>query len=219
VAANLTTYTTQTQRLLRDLTFNFWPQTELTDYINEARTRVAIDSKCLRQVLTGIPLVAGTEQYNPQTYLATYYPTIAPYIVDVMGITLYYGNLRYKLGQLAFTRFDARFRRYQLNTQRPVCFSRMSPVSLWFGPNPDQAYTTDWDVAVSPVPLALATDPEVIPIPFQTPVKYYAAHMAKYSIQALGEADLFEKQYLKTLRWQYRAYKTHVIADPYSIGV
>lgn len=219
--AGLSTYTTQVQRLLADTTFTFWQQPELTDYINEARNRVCADTKALRQVIPGAVLTAGTEQYVPQTLLATVvgYSTIAQYLVDVMGITLYYGNLRYKLGQLAFTKFDARFRRWQLNQQRPVCFSRMSPVSVWLGPNPDQSYTTDWDVAILPTPLVTSSDADQVPLVFQEAVQYYAAYKAKYREQAMGEADIFEKQYWKVLRWSWRAYKTHVIADPYSIGM
>lgn len=207
----LSTYTTQVQRLLHDLNFQYWPQAELTDYINEARYRVAQDTKCLRQLVTGVALTAGVEQYNATVLL----PTVGPYLVDVMGITLYYNTTRYKLSQRSFTRQDARYRSWSLLQQRPVTFARMSPTITWLSPNPDQAYITDWDVAV--IPTALVSDATVdqIPIPFQEPVQYYAAYKAKWKEQAQGEAALFEQQYVKMLKWCYRGYMTRIIPDPY----
>lgn len=210
----LTFYTTQVQRLLHDLTFQYWPQSELTDYINEARTKIAEDTKCLRQLVTGLTLTPQTEVYVPQTFIGA----LGPYYLDLMGVTLYFGALRYKLGQLSFTNFDARFRRYQYNYQRPVCFSRQGSGQVWFGPNPDQAYVTDWDIAIAPNPLTSDATAEQLPIPFQSPVKYYAAYLAKFKEQAQGEAAIFEAAYTKRILQAYRASQARIIPDPYSIG-
>ncbi len=212
----LSTYTTQTQRLLHDTSAQYWPTAELTDYINEARNRVAQDAKCIRALVPGLTLTPQTEVYVPQTFLPAPYGSL---LISVMGITLYFGSLRYKLGQLSFTNFDARFRRYQFNYQRPVCFTRAGATNIWFGPNPDQAYATDWDISVIPDPLVDDTTVEQLPIPFQEPVKYYAAYLAKWKEQAQGEAALFEQQYVKTVIRCARAYQTRIIPDPYSIGM
>lgn len=48
MAITLQTYLTEVQRLLHDANNQFWSQSELIDYINDARNRVASDTKCTR---------------------------------------------------------------------------------------------------------------------------------------------------------------------------
>jgi hypothetical protein len=71
---------------------------------------------------------------------------------------------------------------------------------LYLNPVPDQAYVSDWDCVVTPVPLALDTTPEVLPVAMQTPVPYYAAHVAKYNEQSYEESEIFYKKYWEELR-------------------
>lgn len=207
-------YITQTQRLLHDTSAQFWPTTELTDYINEARNRIAQDTHCLRQLVTSISLTAQTEVYSPQTLLGA----VGSQYIDTHGITLYWGSERIKLNFWPFTRFDAKYRRYVPYFMRPIAFSKIGANLIYFGPNPDQAYVTDWDVSV--IPNALVTDatPEQIPVPFQEPVQYYAAYKAKWKEQAMGEAAIFEKQYWKTLSINLRAFNAWRVNNPYRIG-
>jgi hypothetical protein len=49
--ATLNTYLTQVQRLLHDANNNFYSQTQLTDYINDARSRTVRDTGALREVV------------------------------------------------------------------------------------------------------------------------------------------------------------------------
>lgn len=214
----LNQYVLQVQRLLHDLNAQFWSTTELTDYVNEARYRVAQDTKCLRQLVTGLTLTAQTDSYSPQALISTVYPTLGPQLVDVMGITLYWGTQRIKLLYIPFTRFDAWYRQFQNYYMRPTAFTRMGANLVWFGPNPDQAYVTDWDVAVIPNALVTDSTPEQIPVPFQEPVQYYAAYKAKWKEQAQGEAQLFLQQYTATLKWCARGFMTRIIPNPYRIG-
>lgn len=214
----LNTYVTQVQRLLHDLNAQYWPVPEIVDYVNEARGRIAQDTKCLRTLVTGVTLTAQTDSYNPQALLSTVIPTIGAQLVDVMGVTLYWGTQRIKLLYLPFTRFDAFYRRYQTYYMRPTAFTRMGATLIWFGPNPDQNYVTDWDVAV--IPNALVTDATVeqIPVPFQEPIKYYAASLAKWKEQAQGEAQLFEQQYAAILKRCAVSFMQRVVPNPYRIG-
>ncbi len=207
----LSTYTTQVQRLLHDPNGQYWSTSELTDYINEARNRIAQDSKCLRTLVTGIALTAQTDNYVPQTLLGA----VGPNLVDVMGITLYWGTERIKLRYFPFTKFDAWYRRYQQYYGLPQAFCRMGAGLIWIGPNPDQAYVTDWDVAVIPSPLVSDATVDQIPVPFQEPVQYYAAGKAKWKEQAQGEAQLFMQQYKQMAAWCYRGFMTRVIPNPY----
>jgi hypothetical protein len=64
--ATLNTYLTQVQRLLHDANLNFYTQSQLTDYINEARKRTVRDTGALREiVVTQTPCqVAPTATIN-----------------------------------------------------------------------------------------------------------------------------------------------------------
>ena len=58
----LTGYLTQVQRLLHDSNAQFWSTSELTDYINSARTRLVRDTGCYRNLI-GLYLSTGVEVY------------------------------------------------------------------------------------------------------------------------------------------------------------
>lgn len=220
MAANLTTYLTATSLLLHDPSFQYWPQSELTTYINTARNRVAQDTMCLRQLVgqstgTLITLTEGTDFYTPQTLLGS---TYGPNLIAVLGVAIWWGTMRIKLTYCSYTQFDANFRRYSTYQGRPVAFTRMGATNVVIGPPPDQAYSTDWDVTLIPNALVLTTDVEQIPVPYQEPIPYYAAYLAKWKEQAQGEALLFLKQYNQILLWCMRSYNPRTIPNPYRIG-
>jgi hypothetical protein len=211
----LQTYLTEVQQLLHDPNGNFWPVTELTGYINIARNRIASDTKCLRQLVTSIPLVAAQELYPIAATVASAPTPMLNNVIDVMGISLYYGNARYKMLYMSFSQFDAYVRAYQSYQTRPVVFTRMGALNIYVGPVPDQAYITDWDCAIEPAALALTTDVDTIPAPFNAPVKYYASHLAKFKEQSYGEADMFEKKYMREGLRAQRVFQTRVLPNPY----
>lgn len=208
----LNTYITQCRRLLHDANGAMWPDAELTDYINEARNRVAQDTKCLRQVVTGLTMPTGTETYNPNTFVTGF----AGRVVDVMGITIYINNTRVKLQYYAFTKFDAMLRYWQNYQQWPIAYSRVGATIIYVGPVPNQNYVSDWDVAVNPTALVSDGDTDQLPIPFTDSVKFWACYLAKFKEQSLGECQIYQNEYLKNLRMQVRSFMTRVIPNPYS---
>lgn len=215
----LSTYQTQVSLLLHDPNFQYFTQSVLTSYINEARNRVAQDTKCLRQLVgtsngDNFPLIEGQDFYVPQTFLGSY----GPYIIDVMGISIWWGTLRIKLSQLSYTQFDANLRRYATYQGRPAAFARMGAANIVIGPPADQDYPTDWDVCMVPQPLVSDSTAEQLPVPFQESVQYYAAFKAKFQEQAMGEAALFQQQYTQNLRMCLRSFVTRIIPNPYRIG-
>lgn len=209
----LTFYQTQVSRLLHDPNFQYFSQTVLTDYINEARNRIAQDTKALRQLVTGIPLVPQQEIYTPQTFLTP----VAGQVVDVMGITIYWGTQRIMLGCASFSEISARYRCWSTFYSRPVCYAKVGANQVYIEPPPDQAYPSDWDVAVIPNVLTSDSTPEQLPVPFQESVQYYAAYKAKYQEQALGEAKMFLADYVRNLAWCARSFNQRVIPNPYRI--
>ena len=216
MATTLQTYLTDVQNLLHDPNGNMWPVAELTTYINSGRARICQDSKCLRQLATSIPLTAGTELYNVAAACALASSPITTSVIDILGISVYWGNQRYKLLYMPFTEFDAKMRSWQLYQSRPIAYTRMGSLNVYIGPIPDQNYVTDWDVAITPPTMALTTDIEIIPQPFQEPVKYWAAYRAKFKEQALGECKIFKDEYRMHGLAAARAFMTRVIPNPYA---
>jgi hypothetical protein len=193
----LDTYTTYTRRLLTDPSAQYWGVQEITDDINQARIRVAADTKCLRQLVTGINLVAGQENYPIVATVNGGTPGgVGLQVVEVISVTIYWGNLRVKCQNRAFTEQDAKLRIFQNYQTRPGSLAIMGGTNVYLNPVPDQAYVSDWDVVLVPLPLTSSASAEVIPTVFQPLVPFFAAHLAKYSEQSISESDIFYKKYL-----------------------
>ena len=211
----LNAYITQVQQLLHDPLAQNWTTAQLTNYINLARNRVAQDTKCLRQVMTGYSLTALQEQYQIANLPVAY----APYIIDVMGIDVYWTTtVRQSLYYFPWTQFNVRYRGWTQIQNTPEAFTRMGALSVYFGPMPDQAYVTDWILAINPNPLVTDATPEQIPVPFQDPIQFFAAYMAKFQEQAMGEAQIFFNEYIKWIKMVQRSFMTRIVQDPYDTG-
>ena len=190
----LSTYRTETRRLLHDANARFWSNSQLDDYINEARRQVACDTHCLRSLET-INFVANTETYAVATLTSK-----AERCVDILNITLIYGNQRIPLFWCAWTDFNAKFRVWQTNTNRPAAFSLYGMVpmaTLYVQPVPNTAYTAEADICYVPIPLVDDSTVDEIVYPCTKPVAFYAAHLAKYSEQSYGEAQTFLVDYAR----------------------
>lgn len=216
--ATLADYLSQVQRnLLHDPAGLLWSVSEVTAYINEARNRVCQDTKALRQIATNtanpsMVFSAGVEFYNPQTFLPA---PLGANLVDVMGISVIVNNERLKLQYLPFTTLDA-FARGWVNFQDwPTAYSRVGAANIVIAPVPNQNYPCDWDIAVIPPPMVNTTDVEIIPVPFQEPVQYYAAYKAKLKPQAQGEAKYFMDLYDLILKRCALAWMTRTVRNPY----
>lgn len=207
---NLGEYITDTRRLLHDATGQYWSDQELTDYINQGRNRVAQDSKCLRQLATGITLTNNVENYAVSAL-----PN-GSRVVDIMGVSIYWGNTRIKLQYKPWTQFDAEFRYWQNMQSRPIAYSRLGALQVYVGPKPDQNYVSDWDIAYMPEALVSNNTIEEIPDLFTSPVKYYAAYLAKFKEQSYGESEMFRQRYTENLMQIARSYMTRVVPDPYA---
>jgi hypothetical protein len=63
VPKTLSSYRLEVRRLLHDATGKFWSDSELNDYVNAGRDRVAADTGCIRRLVTAY-LSSGIEQYS-----------------------------------------------------------------------------------------------------------------------------------------------------------
>ena len=137
--------------------------------------------------------------------------------MDIININLYWGNTRIPLRYLPWTQFNAELRFWQNYVGRPIAYSMYGPNSFYLSPKPDQNYAIEVDTVVRPVPLVALTDVEInIPEPWQDPVPFYAAHIAKFKEQSYGEAELFKNQYLSKVQNVLSSTFTRRMPDPYS---
>ena len=190
-------YNARARRLLTDGQKQYWTDQELNDDINQARLRVAADTKCLRQLITSITLPASQEVFNIVETVNRGTPTnLGLQVVEVIAVTLYWGNMRVKCQNRSFTEQDAKLRIFQNYITRPGSLAQMGANTVYLNPVPDQDYVSDWDVVLVPAPLGTSSDLEVLPVVFQPLVPWFAAHLAKYSEQSMSESDIFYKKYL-----------------------
>lgn len=209
MATNLGTYITQCQRLLHDSAQAFWSASELTDYINSARFKLASITGCQRFLDTSVSLSAGTESYAFSSFA---HPSN---IIDVLGVTVLWGNERIALQFKPWTEFTAFLRPWVLFQQVPFCWSKYGSSTIYVGPKPDQTYSTEIDTIEVPNTLIDNTTVEQLIYPFTDPVPYYAAYLAKYKEQSYAEANVFMAEFVKKTREAVASAQMRRIRDIY----
>ena len=186
----LQSYITTVRRLLHDANANFWTDTELTSYINDARNRLVRDTGVNRKIQMST-VVQIQEVYNfsglPEGSLT----------LEIINFNVYWGNSRVPLRYQPWTQFNSQLRYWQNYIGMPVAYSIYGSQKFYVGPTPDQTYTIELDTVVQPIDLVNLSDVETIPLPYTDPVPYYAAGTAKYQEQSYGEAEIFKQEYLK----------------------
>jgi hypothetical protein len=207
--ATLSEYITEVRRLLHDASGNFYSDSELTDYINEARGHVVQDTGCLRTIQT-INTVA-----NQEVYAYADLPE-GNRTLDILNINVYWGNSRVPLRYLAWTDFNAQLRYWQNYRGVPIGFSIYGQKKIYLGPVPDQAYELEIDTVVLPTQLLSDSTPEDIIAPYTEPVAWYAAYKAKYKEQSFGEAEIFKQQYQQQVASTLTSTFTRRLPSPYS---
>ncbi len=116
----------------------------------------------------------------------------------VLGFSLNYSTTRYALDWKPWSTFSAKLRYWINVTQQPICWSEYSG-TVYVAPIPDQVYKIEEDSLFFPLPLVNPSDKDVIPVRYQSPIPYYAAHLLKYSEQSFGESDEFMSKYKEVL--------------------
>jgi len=207
----LSDYITECRRLLHDANGNFYSDSELTDYINQGRTRLVRDTGCLRTYQT------SSVAANQEVLLTSSLPS-GVNTLDVINFNLIWGNTRIALQYLPFTDFNARLRYYQNYTGRPIAYSMYGQTSIYLGPVPDQTYSVELDTVIMPTALTTASPTETIPEPYTTPVAFYACYKAKHKEQAYGESEIFNQEYKNQVRAVLSSVFTRRITTPYLMG-
>jgi hypothetical protein len=137
--------------------------------------------------------------------------------MDIININIYWGNTRIPLRYLPWTQFNAELRFWQNYVGRPIAYSMYGPNGFYISPVPDQSYAMEVDTVVRPVDLVSTNDVDTdIPHPWQNPVPFYAAYLAKFKEQSYGEAELFKQQYTSQMQNVLSSTFTRRMPDPYS---
>jgi hypothetical protein len=207
----LSDYITECRRMLHDANGNFYTDSELTDYINQGRTRMVRDTGCLRTYQT------SSVAANQEVLLTSTLPN-GLYTLDIINFNLIWGNTRIALQYLPWTDFNARLRYYQNYIGRPIAYSLYCQTSIYLGPIPDQKYTVELDTVIMPTALTTAVPTETIPDPYTTPVAFYACYKAKHKEQAYGESEIFKQEYTNQVRAVLASVFTRRITTPYLMG-
>ena len=135
---------------------------------------------------------------------------------DILGINIYWGSERYALLWQPFSNFSAKLRLWTSSAyqQRPAMWAVYGHTQFFLGPPPDQSYQIELDTVILPTPLTSGQTDSQIPLVMQTPIKFYAAYLAKFNIQAYGEAEVLLEAYRRRVMECESAY-TRRIPNPY----
>lgn len=137
--------------------------------------------------------------------------------MDVVNINVIWGNTRIPLRYLPWTQFNSELRFWQNYVGRPIAFSMYGPNSFFLSPIPDQVYAMELDTILLPTDLTSYTQQDSdIQQPWQGPIPFYAAYLAKFKEQSYGEAELFKQQYLNQMQNVLSSTFTRRMPDPYS---
>ena len=190
----LNSYISLTQLQLHDTAGVFFSVPNLTTWINIARSQLASETQCVRQLQ-----IVNTVN-NQETYAFPTNVNLAGGVlntVSVMGISVPWGTFKPTLTYMPWSNFQAFLRAYNQQIQGyPEVwsqFNRNGPVYLW--PIPSAVFAAEWDTSCNVINLATDTDPEAIPYPFTDAIPYFAAYLANLYAQREKEAETSYKLY------------------------
>lgn len=206
MSLTLADYRLKVRRLLRDQTGSLYANDELNAYINEARHRRDLGTRRVKTCF-GLSLTANQSTYSLTTVFAstivrgltTAIPKdlVSLHVIPTGG-TAGGRGLRYPLSRVPYSQLA-----YLVSTSwpgYPIAFAVYDPDTIVLAPPPPIAYAAEWDAAGIFPDLIADTDTEPMPDPYNDPLPYLAAAIAKLNAQRYDEADRFEAQYATSMR-------------------
>jgi hypothetical protein len=217
---NLQDYVTKTFRLLRDVG-SLYDQTNVIDWINEARHLRDYDTRLVRKVVS-FSLVAQQSTYSladvqagpmvrGDANFANARDIVSIYVIPTGGTAGGMG-LRYPLGRQPYSKIA-----YLTSTSwpsYPTAYGVLGWNTVVMAPPPAQVYPAEWDLVGHYPDLVLLSDLEPMPDPYNDPVPYMAAAIAKENMQRFDEAQMFEGTYVKRLNQLGFGIRKFALANP-----
>jgi len=195
----LSSYLNDTALLLNDPQNQFYSVSTLTTLINRARRWISVRTLQPRVLVTTLTTTAQQETYAltlANTAVAAVSGVASPY--GVIGISVQQGNYFIALGRKDFPSFQADERILDSTLQnypdRFSTYNRGQLQVIYFFPVPAATYAMWWDIACTPINLALDSDPEAIPLPWTEIVPFQAARLATITQQRWADAQGFANE-------------------------
>ena len=150
--------------------------------------------------------IVGQEQYG-YGYANPYvqqWNSGAKGVLDVIQVAVSWsGAMRPALEWMPWDDFQAYLRSYQsLMQSYPAVWSTLGDGEsgqVYLFPTPSVATEMEWLVACQVKPIYSDNDYDALPAPFDSAVKYYAAHLAYLRSQRPGQASLMNNTFLEHL--------------------
>ena len=195
---SLSGYIARTQELLENpvSTPPLYATSDLTNYVNIARSQLAGESGCIRAILS-LATVANVNSYpfSAMTGLPT--GVLIPANCRMITVPVNGGR-----AFLDFRPWEW-FNRYRLATTgianaQPTIWTQYGQGisgTLYFSATPDAVYNLSIDTACLPIELVDNTTVEAIPYPWSDAVPFFAAYYAYMSAQRQQDAEQMFKRY------------------------
>lgn len=195
----LTSYITDTANLLNDPTQQYYSTSLLTSLINKARLWLSVRSLQPRVLVTTLSTSQGQETYAltlANSAVALVSGVSAPY--GIIGISCSWGSTyMMALGRRDFPSFNADDRilngTFQNYPTEFATYNRGQLQVAYLFPIPTSTLPMWWDIACTPINLALDTDPEAIPLPWTNVVPFKAAALAFRTQRRWNDAEALEE--------------------------
>lgn len=214
-------YLTSLRRLLRDTSGTLYSSTDLTAFINEARHTRDLDTRLVRKVV-GFTMTANQSDYSlatdiaPGTFLRGVPECLPREIISIHyipnGGTPGGIGLRVPLGRKPYSWLG--YLVSQSWPTYPKWYTILGFDQIVIAPPPAFAYPAEWDVVGILPDLANENDPELMPDPWNDPVPYLAAYIAKDNAQRFDEAQVFQQQYAQKMNQIRMGIYAYAIANP-----
>jgi hypothetical protein len=213
-------YVTKTYRILRD-EGTLYNQGDLISWVNEARRLRDYDTRLVRKVVS-FTLVATQSTYDLGTIQAgtmirgdaafsNARDIVSVYIIPTGG-TAGGTGLRYPLGRQPYSKVS-----YLCSTSwpsYPTVYGVIGWNTVVLAPPPAIAYAAEWDLVGNYPDLTGLASVDPMPDPYNDPVPYMAAAIAKENMQRFDEAQMFEGTYVKRLNQLGFGVRRFAVANP-----
>jgi hypothetical protein len=138
--------------------------------------------------------------------------------MNVVSVSVIWGNTRYTLNYREFILFQAYFRAWTIYFQRPAVWTLHQQMQeIFIQPVPDQLYVADLDVVRLPLPLVNTTDVDLEVIyPWADAVQYWAAMLALNKNQNFQQAAYYQGLYERRIPRVVAGTGGARIPNPYS---
>lgn len=142
--------------------------------------------------------------------------------LDILNISVNWGNSWITLGYTYFTEFQAKARFYRNTTGQPAIWSKGPPPNtsgsdyFYIFQIPSTSYQCDVDAVVLPNVLIDDSTVEQLKYPFNDLVQYYAAYLAKFKQQQFDDADGYLRLYERMKKQYIDSKYQRRIPNPYS---